>query len=207
MKEIQIKGSLRTETGKKFSKQLRREGALPAIIYGGKENVLMSLNERDIKDLIYTPDVHIVNIDLGKKKYKAIIKELQFHPVTDKVLHIDFLEVFEDKKLTLALPVKLVGSSEGVKQGGKLSLIARKIRVCGYPKDLPEVLRVDVTDLGLGKSRQVQDFSFENFEIVEPKSTVVANVKLTRAARGAQGDEEEGAEEAAAAPAEEATEE
>lgn len=185
MKEIKLKGSLRTETGKKFAKQIRKQESVPAILYGGKENVKLTIVERDLKEIIYTPDVYAINLTIGKKEYKAVIKEMQFHPVTDKVLHIDLLQIFDDKKLTIALPVKLVGSAEGAKQGGKLSLTTRKLRASGFPKDLPEMLEVDVTNIGLGKSKLVQDLTFDKFEIIEPKSTVIATVKLTRAARGA----------------------
>jgi large subunit ribosomal protein L25 len=185
MKVFELNGSLRTETGKKVAKQIRRNNEVPAVLYGGKESVLISLVERDLKDLIHTADVFMVNLTVGKKSYKAIIKELQFHPVSDKVLHIDFLQVSEDKKIVVALPVNLVGPAEGAKQGGKLALTTRKLRVYGFPKDLPEQILVNVTDLGLGKSRLVHELSFDKFAIVEPKSTVIATVKLTRAARGA----------------------
>ncbi|MDX9769390.1 MAG: 50S ribosomal protein L25/general stress protein Ctc [Tenuifilaceae bacterium] len=185
MKEISLNGSVRTETGKKFAKQIRREERVPAIVYGGKENLMITLVERELKDIIYTPHVYIINLSIDGKTYKAIVKEMQFHPVTDKILHLDLLQVFDDKKLTVALPVKLTGSAEGAKQGGKLTLTTRKLRVCGFPKDLPEMIEVDVTELGLGKSRLVSELSFDKFEIIEPKSTVIATVKLTRAARGA----------------------
>lgn len=186
MKEINLNGSVRTETGKKFAKQIRREERVPAILYGGKENLMITLVERELKDIIYTPDVHIINLSVEGKTYKAIVKEMQFHPVSDKVLHLDLLQVFDDKKLTVGLPVKLTGSAEGAKQGGKLSLTTRKLRAYGFPKDLPEVIEVDITELGLGKSRLVSELSFDKFDIIEPKSTVIATVKLTRAARGAQ---------------------
>ncbi|MDD3567194.1 MAG: 50S ribosomal protein L25/general stress protein Ctc [Bacteroidales bacterium] len=185
MKEINLNGSVRTETGKKFAKQIRREERVPAILYGGKENLMITLVERELKDIIYTPHVYIINLNVDGKAYKAIVKEMQFHPVTDRILHLDLLQVFEDKKLTVALPVKLTGSAEGAKQGGKLALTTRKLRVCGLPKDLPEMIEVDVTELGLGKSLLVHELSFDKFEVVEPKSTVIATVKLTRAARGA----------------------
>ena len=146
---------------------------------------MLSLVERDLKDLIYTPIVYMIDLKVEKKSYKAIVKEMQFHPITDRVLHVDLLEVSDDKKITVSLPIKLVGASEGAKQGGKLSLTTRKIRANGFPKDLPEIIEVDVTDLGLGKSRLVEDLKFEKFEIIEPKSTVIASVKLTRAAKGA----------------------
>jgi len=199
MESFEIKGSLRTETGKKFAKKLRKEKAVPAVLYGGKENVLFSVQESDLRGLIYTPDVFLINLTIGKKKHKAIVKEIQFHPVHDRVLHVDLLEIFDDKKITIAIPVKLVGSAEGSKQGGKLALITRKLRAFGYPNDLPGVLEIDVTSMGLGKSKLVEEVKFDNFELVDPKSTVIASVKLTRAARGTQATEEEIP---AAAPAE-----
>lgn len=193
MKEIQLNGSLRTETGKKFAKQLRREERIPAIVYGGKENVMITLVASDLREIIFTPDVYIINLNVDGKTIKTIIKEMQFHPVSDKVLHIDLLQIFDDKKLTIALPVKLLGSPEGTKQGGMLSLNIRKVKVNGLPKNLPEAIEVDVTDLGLGKSRLVQDLSYDKFEILESKTAVIATVKLTRAARGlATGETETG---------------
>ena len=146
---------------------------------------MLSIVEKDLKGLIFTPEVFMINITVGKNSYNAIIKETQFHPVSDKVLHIDFLQVAEDKKIVVSLPVNLVGAAEGAKQGGKLALTTRKLRVFGFPKDLPEQIDVNITDLGLGKSRLVNELSFDKFVIIEPKSTVIATVKLTRAARGA----------------------
>ncbi len=185
MKTFEVIGTPRTETGKKFAKKLRNEKQAPAVLYGGKENVLFSVVERDLKDLIFTPHVYIIDLSIGKSKHKAIVKEMQFHPVSDKLLHIDFLEVFDDKKITMPIPVSLVGTAEGSRQGGKLTLVTRKLRVHGYPKDLPDTIEIDVTSLGLGKSKLVNEVSFEKFDIIEPKSTVIASVKLTRAARGA----------------------
>lgn len=185
MKEISLNGSLRTETGKKFAKQLRKEERVPAIVYGGKENILLSLVERDLKNIIYTPDVHIINLDVDGKSLKCIVKDMQFHPVSDKVIHLDFLQVQDDKKLTIDLPIKLIGSAEGTKQGGQLLLTTRKLKVSGFPKDLPEVVEVNISDLGVGKTRMVGELNFDKFEIVESKTTVIASVRLTRAARGA----------------------
>ena len=193
MKEISLNGSIRTETGKKFAKQLRKEERVPAVVYGGKVNFKVALVEKDLKNIIYTPDVHIVNLSVDGKTHKCIVKDMQFHPVSDRVIHVDFLEVHDDKKLTIALPIKLIGSAKGVKEGGQLSLTTRKIRVSGFPKDLPEVIEVNVADLELGKSRLISELNFDKFEIIEPKTTVIATVKLTRAARGAAatGTEEE----------------
>lgn len=196
MKTFELNGSLRTEKGKKFTKKLRKQEQVPAIIYGGKENVMISLNERDLRGLVYTPLVHLVEIKIGKKTYQAILKDIQFHPVSDKVLHIDFQQIFDDKKVTIGIPVELFGSSEGMKQGGKLTLVTRKLHVSALPKDLPDNLRIDISDVELGKSKLVSDINFENIHIVDPKTTVIASVKLTRAARGTAQAETEGAAEA-----------
>ncbi|HNV81188.1 MAG: 50S ribosomal protein L25/general stress protein Ctc [Tenuifilaceae bacterium] len=194
MESFELKGSPRTETGKKFAKQLRRENAVPAVLYGGKESVLFSVKESDLRNLIYTPNVYLIDLTIGKKKHKAIIKEIQFHPVSDRVLHLDLLEVTDDKKFTIAIPVKLVGSAAGTKQGGKLALVTRKLRVHGLAKNIPGVIEIDVTPMEIGTSKFVSDINLDNIELVDPKSTVVATVKLTRAARGVQGEGEVAAE-------------
>ncbi len=154
-------------------------------MYGGKENVHFTTTVSDIRKLVYSPEVFIVNLDIDGKKTKSIMKALQFHPVTDKVLHIDFLEVFDDKAVTVEIPVKLEGLAEGVKAGGKLALEMRKLKVKGFYAEIPENIVIDVTSLGLGKSIQVAKVSVPKLEILNAKNAVVAQVKLTRAARGA----------------------
>jgi large subunit ribosomal protein L25 len=186
MKTLELKGSLRTETGKKFAKRMRRNAEVPAIIYGGKQNIMISLIESELRELIFTPNVYIINLNVEGKNHKAILKEVQFHPVSDKVLHIDFIEISETKKITISIPIELTGVAEGVKTGGKLALITRNLKVSALPKHLPDTLKVDITDLVLGKSRLVSDIEFPNITILDPKSTVIASVKMTRAARGAQ---------------------
>lgn len=165
---------------------MRRNAEVPAIIYGGKQNIMISLIESELRELIFTPNVYIINLNVEGKNHKAILKEIQFHPVSDKVLHIDFIEISETKKITISIPVELTGVAEGVKTGGKLALITRNIKVTALPKHLPDTLKVDITDLVLGKSRLISDIEFPNISILDPKSTVIASVKMTRAARGAQ---------------------
>ena len=206
MESFELKGSPRTETGKKFAKQLRKENAVPAVLYGGKENILFAVQESDLRNLIFTPNVYLIHLTIGKKKYKAIIKEIQFHPVSDRVLHLDLLEVTDDKKFTIAIPVKLVGSAAGTKQGGKLALVTRKLRVHGFAKNIPGLIEIDVTSMDIGMSKFVSDINLDNIELVDPKSTVVASVKLTRAARGAQ-DEGEGVTTAEGTPTSEGAKE
>jgi large subunit ribosomal protein L25 len=201
MKTIEISGSLRNETGKKIAKNYRKNGQVPAILYGGDINLTFVLSERDLKPVVYTPAVHIINLNIDGKTYESIVKDIQFHPVTDKILHIDFLHIFDDKKVTVALPVLLTGVAEGAKQGGKVSLITRKLRASGFPQELPEMLEVDITDLGLGKTIMVSELNFKNVQLLDLKSTVVASCQLTRAARGTQTAEETAAATAAGAVA------
>ncbi|HHT22988.1 MAG TPA: 50S ribosomal protein L25/general stress protein Ctc [Bacteroidales bacterium] len=185
MKTFDLAGKVRQEVGKKATKEVRKSGTVPCVLYGGGENVHFTVTESAIHRLIYTPHVYMINLTVGGKSTKAIMKDLQFHPVSDKVLHIDFLEVNEDKPVVVELPVKLTGLAAGVKAGGKLSLEMRKLRVKGLYKDLPENITLDVTKLSLGKSIQVGSISLENIELMNAKNAVVAQVKLTCAARGA----------------------
>jgi len=185
MKTFKLTGVARTETGKKATVANRREGILPAVIYGGKENTNFSIKEDDVQKLVFSPDVFIVDLTIDGKSCKAMLKDIQFHPVKDTILHIDFMEVFETKPIVMAVPVVLKGLAEGVKAGGKLNLEKRKLRVKAVYADIPENLVIDVTSLGLGKSLQVGELSFDKLEIIEAKNAVVCGVRLTRAARGA----------------------
>jgi large subunit ribosomal protein L25 len=185
MKTFEINGSTRTETGKKVAKALRSEGLVPCILYGSEGNVSFNLAADDLRHLVYTNQAYVVELNIDNKKYSAIIKDMQFHPVTDQLLHMDFMSISEDKPFTIQIPITLTGSSEGVKAGGKLSLQMRYLKVSGLRKDLPETLSIDISNLGLGKSILVGELSFPNLLIMNAKSAVIVTVKLTRAARGA----------------------
>jgi len=185
MKTFDLKGTVRTDLGKKATKADRVSEKVPCVLYGGGENIHFTTTISDIRKLIYTPEVFIVDLDIDGKKSKSIVKALQFHPVSDKVLHIDFLAVSKDKPVVVELPIKLEGLAEGVKAGGKLSLEMRKLKVKGLYTQIPENIVIDVTALGLGKSIQVAKVSVDKLEILNNKNSVVAQVKLTRAARGA----------------------
>ena len=179
MKTFELKGTVRTDLGKKATKAERVVDNIPAVLYGGKENIHFTSTVSDVRKLIYSPEVFVVNLDIDGKKTKAIMKALQFHPVTDKVLHIDFLQLTEDKPVIVELPVKLEGLAEGVKEGGKLALEMRKLKVKGLYTQIPENIVIDVTSLGLGKSIQVAKVSVDKLEILNAKNAVVAQVKLT----------------------------
>lgn len=185
MKTFELNGTVRTDLGKKATKADRVAENVPCVLYGVTDNVHFTATNGDLRKLIYTPEVYVVDLNIDGKKSKAIMKALQFHPVTDKVLHIDFLQLTTDKPVVIELPVKLEGLAEGVKAGGKLSLEVRKLKVKGLYTQFPENIVIDVTELGLGKSIQVGKISVKNLEILNNKNAVVAQVKLTRAARGA----------------------
>ena len=185
MKTFELNGTVRADLGKKATKADRATENVPCVLYGVGGNVHFTSTSSDLRKLIYTPEVFIVALNIDGKKTKAIMKALQFHPVTDNVLHIDFFQVTEDKAVVIELPVKLEGLAEGVKAGGKLSLEMRKLKVKGLYTEFPENIVINVSDLGLGKSVQVAKVSVDKLEILNNKNSVVAQVKLTRAARGA----------------------
>ena len=197
MREISVNGQKRTETGKKASKLLRKEGLVPCNLYGEKkdekglpEAFSFGVPASEMRKVIYSPHVYVVNINIDGKEHKAIIKELQFHPTTDALLHADFYEVNEKKAITVGIPVNLKGHAQGVRDGGKLQLQIRKINVTAPYKNIPEVLEIDVTSLELGKSIKVGSLSFEGLEIATSKEVVVCSVKTTRASRSAASAEE-----------------
>ncbi len=185
MKSFELKGTVRTDLGKKASKAERVSENVPCVLYGGASNTHFTTTVSDLRKLVYSPEVFVVDLDVDGAKCKAIMKALQFHPVTDKVLHIDFLELNETKPVIVEIPVKLEGLAEGVKAGGKLALEMRKLKVKGLYTQIPECITLNVTELGLGKTIQVAAVSVENLEILNAKNAVVCQVKLTRAARGA----------------------
>lgn len=187
MKTFELKGEIRDDFGKKAARAYRSEGLIPCVVYGGhgEDNVNFVVKQGDVRKLIYTPEVFLVNLDLGEKKLMAIVKETQFHPVKDTILHIDFLHVVENAPVTIDIPVRLEGLAAGVRAGGKLSLDIRKLKVKALPAKLPEELVVNVEKLELGKSIQVGQLEFDGLDILNAKNAVVCRVQLTRAARGA----------------------
>jgi large subunit ribosomal protein L25 len=192
MREINVSGKTRTEVGKKASKMLRKEGLVPCNIYGeSKEALSFTASFSELRKVIYTPHVYVVNLNIDGKEHKAIVKELQFHPTTDALLHADFFEVNDSKEITVGIPVKLNGLAQGVRDGGKLNLSIRKINVTAPYKQIPEVLDIDVTNLQLGKAIKVGSLSFEGLKIATSPEVVVCSVKATRASRAAAAATEE----------------
>jgi large subunit ribosomal protein L25 len=200
MKSIEIKGSLRTELGKKSSKQLRKTGNVPCVIYGKEQNVHFQAAELSFKNLIYTPEAHLVDLIIDNKVHKVVLKDIQYHPVSDKILHADFIEVFDDKPVIISVPVKVTGDSVGVIAGGKLNIKKRSLKVKGLPSDLPEHLNIDITNLKIHESVKVGDLSFDKIELLDPKKLMVLTIATSRVAQ--KTDAEVAAEAAGAAPEE-----
>ncbi len=185
MKSIELKGIVRTTLGKNSSEKLRNKKRVPSILYGGKELIHFSVEEPDLKPIIFSPHVYLIDLEVDGKKHVAKIHAMQFHPVSDKVIHIDFYEVDPDKKIEIDLPIKIEGNSEGVREGGKLIQDLRKLKVRGLAKNLPDEVVVDISSLALGKSIRVGDLTSKGIEFLDSKNSPVVSVKLTRAARGA----------------------
>lgn len=192
MKQISINGTARTELGKKAAKAIRDSGNVPCVLYGEKkdangqpEAIHFTVSEKEINKLIYTPHIYLVDINIDGEDHKGILKEVQFHPVKDNVLHVDFLEVHAEKPIVMGVPIAPQGLAEGVRAGGRLITMVRKLNVKALYSAIPEKLNIDVTALQLGKSIKVGDLHFENLELVTPKEVIVCTVKMTRAAMGA----------------------
>lgn len=180
MKTIEIKAVSRDHFGKKSSAMLRAEGNVPCVMYGGKENLHFYAHENAFSGLVYTPEVYLVNLEIDGKSYSAVMKDLQFHPVTDKLQHIDFMEVHEEKPVTIDIPVRITGESVGVKAGGKLRIKRRTLKVKGMTKNIPDHLTVDITPLEIGQSIKIGDLSYKDLEIIDNKRAMIVGVAVSR---------------------------
>jgi large subunit ribosomal protein L25 len=196
MKTITIEGQIRTEFGKAATRQLRSEEKVPAVIYGGAKEVNFSALATSFKNLVYTPDFMVADVNVEGKSYKCVLKDLQFDKVTDRLIHIDFLELVEDKKVVVTLPLKFVGAPAGVKAGGKLVTKIKSLNVKLYPKDLRENIELDITNLELNGNIRVEDVKADNIEILNSPRVPIASVTMTR-----QLKQEEATAPKAAAPA------
>jgi len=192
MKEINVKGQKRSDLGKKASKEMRKEGMIPCNLYGEAkdangqpEAVAFMVPMAELRKVVYTPHIYVINLDIDGKKHTAIMKELQFHPVTDALLHVDFFEINEKKDISIGIPVNLVGHAQGVRDGGRMSLSIRKLVVKAPYKQIPEKLDIDVTAMTIGKSIKAGELNFDGLEIITPKDVVICSIKMTRAAAAA----------------------
>ena len=183
MKSITIKGQKRESVGKKATKAVRDAGFVPCVIYGGDQPVHFSADERAFKGLVYTPNAHTVVVELeGGEKVDCILQDIQFHPVTDKILHIDFFQLDENKEIVMEVPVKVTGKSPGVMAGGVLRLNQRRLKVKALPKNLPDFVEADITPLQMGNKLYVTKIATDNFKLMHPDNTVVCQVRISRAA-------------------------
>ncbi len=199
MKVIALKGAERAGLGKSSTKQLRKEGKVPCVIYGSGENKHFAVYQADFKNLVYTPNTYLVKIEVGNDMKLAKIQELQFHPVSEDIIHADFYEIDTAQPVSIHVPVKIVGNSPGVRAGGKLQLKIKKLLVSGLVSDLPEFIEVDINDLEIGKSVKVKDISVDKLDLLDSDSNSIVSCVVTRAAKSAADglDEEEEGEEGA----------
>ena len=190
MKSITIKGSKRESVGKKATKALRNADMVPCVIYGGDQPLHFAAEAKAFKNLVYTPNVYTESIEVDGNTIPAILQDIQFHPVSDKILHVDFYQLFEDKEVTMNIPVRLVGKSKGVMVGGALRHNIRKMRVKAVPANLPDFIEADITELEIGNKLYVTELKSDKFTILHPDNTVVAQVRMSRNAQKAATEEE-----------------
>jgi len=188
MKTIAISGSPRENVGKRDAKELRYEGKVPAVLYGGKEQVHFAVLSTDLNEAIYTPEANFLEITVGDVKTKAIIKEAQYHPLTDLLLHVDFLQLFDDKEITMEIPVKLVGTSPGVKMGGKLVQKLRKLRVKSLPANMPQVVEVSIAKMEVGNLFRVRDLQKGDYVVTNTPEDTIVSVGMSRALKQAENE-------------------
>jgi large subunit ribosomal protein L25 len=186
MKSFAISGSRRENVGKRDAKELRYEGKVPAVLYGGDNQIHFAVSAADLKGLVYTPDVHFVDIDVEGTKAQAVLQDIQFHPLTELILHVDFLRINESKPFVMEIPIKLTGTSPGVKMGGKLIQKLRKLRVKAFAKDMPQYVEVGIEVLELGKSVRVGDLNFDKFQVINNSDDTIVSVVMSRALKQAE---------------------
>jgi large subunit ribosomal protein L25 len=180
MKTIEINASLRKTTGKKNSAAIRRQGIVPCVMYGGDVIIHFEAHENEFRHLVYTPNIYLVNLKIDGKPYLAIMKEGQYHPVTDRIQHLDFVQVFEDKPAVVSLPITITGSSEGLKAGGRLRQRMRYLKVKGLLKHIPETLEIDITAVNIGDVIKVNQLKYENLELLDTPQAMIVGVSTSR---------------------------
>ncbi len=183
MKSVSINGIARVDLGKKFAKQLRKDNNVPCVLYGGKEDPIhFYAHFNEFRKIVYTPNVYLIDIVIGDNQFRSIMGDIQFHPVTDQILHIDFLRVFDDKPVCMNIPIALLGNSIGVRNGGRLALNMRRVLIESQPDHLPEMIEIDITELRIGQSIRISDLSMDNITFLGNQEDVVVAVKTARTA-------------------------
>ena len=180
MKTVSISGSLRESVGTKDAKKQRKEGKVPCVLYGGSEQLHFVTEEVSFKKLVYSPDAYTVVLDVNGKNYNAILQDIQYHPVGDNILHADFLEIFEDKPVTIHVPVRVTGTAPGILKGGKLIEKLRKLKIKALPVNLPDFIIADISSLEIGQSVRVSDISLDNITLLDSPNSVIVGVRVTR---------------------------
>lgn len=194
MKTVSMSGSLRESVGKKDAKKHRKEGKVPCVIYGGEKQIQFVMEEKNFLKIVFTPEAFLLKIEISGKEYDAILQDIQYHPVTDKIIHADFLEILPGKKIVMSVPVKVEGVAPGILKGGKLNKKLRKIKVKGLPADLPDSITVNINELNIGDSIKIRDVKNDKLEFLDLANAIIVSVKTARGATA-----EEAAEDAAAA--------
>jgi large subunit ribosomal protein L25 len=180
MKTVSLSGSPRENVGKKDAKRSRREGQIPCVMYGGKEQIHFTADDKGFRKIIFTPEVCLVKIEIGGKEHNTIVQDVQYHPVTDKILHVDFLEIFPDKPVTIGVPVKVEGTAPGVLKGGKLITKMRKLKIKALPEYLPDNIHVSIDNLDIGDSVKVSNIELENITLLDSPNGVIVGVRTAR---------------------------
>ena len=181
MKSVSLNGIARVNLGKKFSKDLRKNGNIPCVIYSkGKEALHITVKNNELQKIIYNPSVFVLNIKVDEKEYNTIIRDAQFHPISDNILHVDFLQLSENELVSLNIPVELTGNSIGVRNGGQLNLVMRKLLIKSFPKNLPDNIEIDISNLRIGQSIRIEDLKNDKYDFIQPESAVIVSVKTAR---------------------------
>ena len=187
MKSLVIKGQERKSLGKKDAKALRAAEKAPAVLYGGETPIHFSVDFAEMRNLVYTPNVYLIDLDIDGTTHKAIMQDIQWHPVDEQILHVDFLRISDDKPVKMEVPINVTGFAKGIKAGGKLNTNLRRLKVKALPVNMPDAVDIDITELDLGEGIKVADLNVENVELLDAKSNVVVSVAITRAAKSALG--------------------
>lgn len=190
MKTVSMSGSLRENVGKKDAKAHRNKGLIPCVLYGGKEQLHFVANENDFRQIIFTPEICFVELNISGKTYLATLQDVQYHPVSDSILHVDFLEIIEDKKIVINIPIKIVGTSPGVLRGGKFVKKMRTLKVKGLAKYLPDTITIDISKLDIGDTIKVNNLEYENIEFLDVPTSVIVTVKTARGVEEASANTE-----------------
>jgi large subunit ribosomal protein L25 len=180
MKSVSLSGSRRENVGKKDAKKHRRDGKIPCVLYGGNEQIHFAVDDKAFSKLLFTPEVNLIRVNIDGSEYETIIQDVQYHPVTDRTLHVDFLQILPDKPVTIGIPVNLSGTPKGVLKGGKLIRKARKLKVKALAKDLPDTIEIDITELEIGDSVKVSDITRDNVMFLDPATNVIVGVRTAR---------------------------